>query len=112
MNRKEIHLDLLRRLELSPESTQRELSKEMGVSLGKINYCMKKLIEKGLIKFTNFKNSENKASYAYFLTPKGIEEKGKLTVVFLKIKMREYKLLEEEIGKLKYDANKLKHNKK
>ena len=112
MNRKEIHLDLLRRLELSPESTQRELSKEMGVSLGKINYCMKKLIEKGLIKFTNFKNSENKASYAYFLTPKGIEEKGKLTVAFLKIKMREYKLLEEEIGKLKYDANKLKHNKK
>ena len=110
MNQNDIHLDLLRRLESNPECTQRELSREMGVSLGKINYCMKKLIEKGLIKFSNFKNSDNKASYAYFLTPKGIEEKGKLTFFFLKIKIKEYKILEEEIGKLKYDANRIKHN--
>ena len=108
MNRNEIHLDLLRRLESNPECTQRELSIEMGVSLGKVNYCIKKLIQKGLIKFTNFKNSENKARYAYFLTPMGIEEKGKLTIAFLKIKMKEYKMLEEEIGKLKYDAKKIK----
>ena len=112
MNRNEIHLDLLRKLESNPEYTQRELSSEMGVSLGKINYCMKKLIEKGLIKFTNFKNSEKKSAYAYFLTPKGIEEKGKLTLTFLKIKIHEYKMLEEEIGKLKYDADKVKLNKK
>ena len=111
MQKKDIHLDLLRKLEANPKYTQRELSEEMGVSLGKINYCMKKLIEKGLIKFSNFKNSDNKASYAYFLTPKGIEEKGKLTFVFLKLKMKEYKILEEEIGKLKYDANRIKDNK-
>lgn len=106
MDQNEIHLDLLRRLESNPECTQRELSKEMGVSLGKINYCIKKLIEKGLVKFSNFKNSHNKASYAYFLTSKGIKEKGRLTFVFLKIKIKEYKMLEEEIRKLKYEVNK------
>ena len=100
MNQNEIHLDLLRRLDSNPQCTQRELSKEMGVSLGKINYCMKKLIEKGLIKFSNFKNSDNKASYAYFLTPKGIEEKAKLTISFLKVKTKEYEMLKKEFDKL------------
>ena len=101
MNRKDIHLDLLRKLEANPEYTQRELSKEMGVSLGKVNYCMKKLSEKGWIKLTNFSHNSNKLGYMYLLTPHGIEQKAKLTILFLKIKMKEYEMLKDEINKLK-----------
>jgi EPS-associated MarR family transcriptional regulator len=106
MNRKDIHLDLLRKLEFNPEYTQRELSKEMGVSLGKVNYCMKKLTEKGWIKLTNFSHNSNKLSYMYLLTPHGIEQKAKLTILFLKIKMKEYQTLKDEINKLKQDTKK------
>ena len=84
MNNKDIRLDLLRKLEANPKYTQRELSQEMGVSLGKINYCMKKMIEKGWVKLMNFTNNTNKIGYAYLLTPKGIEQKTRLTFVFLK----------------------------
>jgi len=105
--KKEIHLDLLRKLEVSPELTQRELSKEMGVSLGKINYCMQKLIEKGWVKISNFSNNPSKVSYIYLLTPQGIEQKGRLTIAFLKIKLEEYEVLKNEINKLKKDAQKL-----
>ena len=112
MNKKNIHLDLLRKLEVNPEYTQRELSQEMGVSLGKINYCMKKLIEKGWIKLTNFKLSSNKLGYVYLLTPRGIEEKARLTFAFLKIKMEEYEILKDEISKLKQDTEKLKSEQK
>ena len=108
MNKNDIHLDLLRKLEVNPEYTQRELSKEMGVSLGKINYCMKKLIEKGWIKLSNFGRNRNKVGYAYLLTPKGIEEKTKLTYVFLKIKMEEYEMLKNEISILQQDTKELK----
>ena len=108
MNNRDIHLDLLRKLEANPEYTQRELSKEMGVSLGKVNYCMKKLIGKGWIKLKSFSNNPNKAGYAYLLTHKGIEEKAKLTVIFLKIKMEEFELLKHEISILKQDSEKLK----
>ena len=108
MNNKDIHLDLLRKLEANPEYTQRELSQEMGVSLGKINYCMKKLTQKGWVKLTNFSHNPNKVGYIYLLTPKGIEQKARLTVAFLKIKMAEYEMLKEEISKLKQDAEKLK----
>ena len=108
MNNKDIHLDLLRKLEANPEYTQRELSQEMGVSLGKINYCMKKLTEKGWVKLTNFSLNPNKVCYIYLLTPQGIEQKARLTVTFLKIKMAEYEMLKEEISKLKQDAEKLK----
>ena len=87
MNQKDIRLDLLRKLESKPEYTQRELSKETGVSLGKVNYCIKKLTEKGLIKLTNFKQNPNKVGYVYILTPRGIEEKTKLTFSFLKRKV-------------------------
>lgn len=107
MIKTEIHLDLLRKLEISPELTQRELSKEMGVSLGKINYCMQKLIEKGWVKISNFSNNPSKVSYIYLLTPQGIEQKGKLTISFLKIKLEEYEVLKKEINKLKKDAIKL-----
>jgi len=112
MNNKDIHLDLLRKLELNPKYTQRELSKEMGVSLGKVNYCIKKLTEKGWIKLKNFSNNPNKVGYAYLLTPKGIEQKASLTIAFLKIKMEEYEMLKEEISSLKQDAEQLKSSQK
>ena len=104
VNKKDIHLDLLRKLELNPKYTQRELSQEMEVSLGKINYCMKKLIEKGLLKAKNFQQSENKKAYAYFLTTKGVDQKRKLTIAFLKRKMEEYELLKSEIQQLQEEG--------
>ena len=112
MNNKDIHLDLLRKLEANPEYTQRELSQEMGVSLGKINYCMKKLTEKGWVKLTNFSHNPNKVRYIYLLTPKGIEEKARLTFSFLKRKMAEYEMLKEEIILLKKDTKKQKSERK
>ena len=108
VNKKDIHLDLLRKLEANPNYTQRELSQEMGVSLGKINYCMKKLIEKGWIKLSNFSHNPNKVVYIYLLTPKGIEQKTRLTFSFLKIKIKEYEMLKDEINKLKQDTKKIK----
>lgn len=112
MIKKEIHLDLLRKLEASPELTQRELSKDMGVSLGKINYCMQKLIEKGWVKISNFSKNPNKVSYIYLLTPKGIEQKTRLTFSFLAIKLEEYEMLKNEISKLKQDAEKFQSGQK
>ena len=107
MNQKDIHLDLLRKLEVNPEYTQRELSQEMGVSLGKINYCMKKLIEKGWIKLSNFSHNPNKVGYIYLLTPKGIEQKTKLTILFLKRKIEEFEILKDEINELKLESEKM-----
>jgi len=107
MNQKDIHLDLLRKLEVNPEYTQRELSQEMGVSLGKVNYCMKKLIEKGWIKLSNFSHNPNKVGYIYLLTPKGIEQKTKLTILFLKRKIEEFEILKDEISELKLESEKM-----
>lgn len=104
MNNRDIHLDLLRKLESNPKYTQRELSKEIGVSLGKVNYCLRKLTEKGLIKITNFKENPNKIGYAYLLTPKGIEEKTRLTISFLKRKIIEHNMLKKEINELKLES--------
>ena len=108
MDKTEIHLDLLRKLEKNPELTQRELSRDMEVSLGKINYCIKKLIEKGWVKLSNFSHNSNKSNYKYLLTTKGIDEKTRLTFSFLKIKMTEYELLKNEIDNLKKDVKKLR----
>ena len=107
MNQKDIRLELLRKLEINPEYTQRELSKEMDVSLGKVNYCIKKLTKKGWIKLTNFTHNPNKVGYVYILTPKGIEEKTKLTFSFLKRKIKEYEILKNEIDKLKEDIGQI-----
>ncbi len=107
MNKEDIHLDLLRKLEVNPEYTQRELSKEMGVSLGKINYCMQKLVEKGWIKLSSFRHHPNKVNYIYFLTPKGIEQKTKLTILFLKRKIEEFEILKDEISELKLESEKM-----
>ena len=112
MDKDQIHFDLLRKLENNPEYTQRELSKEMDVSLGKINYCINKLVAKGWVKLVNFKRNPNKVGYIYLLTPKGIEEKTRLTFAFLKIKIDEYEMLKEEISSLKQDAEHLKSSQK
>lgn len=94
---KETHYKLLRRLEKNADATQRELAQDVGVSLGKLNYCLKKLIEKGWVKANNFHQSSNKAKYRYLLTPTGIDAKAQLTVQFLKRKLEEYDRLQEEI---------------
>ena len=91
------HFNVLRKIQNKPKSTQRELAKELGFSLGKLNYCLKSLKVKGLIKIENFKKNPNKLNYIYIVTPKGIAAKTKLTINFMKKKMREYDELKKEI---------------
>ena len=107
MNNKDIRLDLLRKLESNPEYTQRELSQEMGISLGKVNYSMQKLAEKGWVKLTNFSHSSNKLGYMYLLTPIGIEQKARLTILFLKQKIEEFEILRDEITELKIESEEM-----
>jgi len=95
---------LLKLLEENPRLNQRELARAMGISLGKTNYCLNALIEKGLIKAANFKRSQSKMNYAYYLTPKGIEEKARVTMQFLKRKQQEYELLVKELEELQKEA--------
>ena len=92
---------LLKSLEQDANLTQRQLSEGLGISLGKVNYCLKSLIQKGFLKINNFKNSNHKLQYSYLLTPKGVAEKSKLTIMFLKIKTEEYEVLKKEVEKLK-----------
>ncbi len=91
---------LLRFLQEHPEASQRDLARHLGVSVGKVNYCLHALIEKGLLKVRNFRNSQNKLTYAYHLTPKGIEEKVNVTYVFLRRKMAEYDAVSAEVARL------------
>ena len=91
------HFELLRKINRKPESTQRELAIELGFSLGKLNYCLKELQKKGLIKIENFKKNPNKINYLYVLTPEGLAAKTKLTINFMKKKMKEYDELKKEI---------------
>ena len=93
----EDHFELLRKIQKSPKSSQRELAEELGFSLGKLNYCLKALQKKGLIKLENFRKNPKKINYLYVLTPKGISEKTKLTINFMKRKMIEYDELKAEI---------------
>ena len=93
------HLNLLRKIKKNPESTQRELAEELGFSLGKLNYCLKALKIKGLIKISNFTKNPKKINYIHVLTPKGIMEKTKLTINFMKRKMKEYDELKKELKK-------------
>ena len=97
MKNNQDHFELLRKIEKKPDSTQRELAEDLGFSLGKLNYCLKALREKGLIKIENFKKNPKKINYIYVLTPKGITEKTKLTVNFMKRKMKEYDELKFEL---------------
>ncbi len=101
----EIRYQLLRYLEANPDVTQRQLARVLGVSLGKLNYCLKALVGKGWVKACNFSRSPNKKRYAYLLTPEGIEAKGRLTARFLKNKMREYDALRREIEALQQELH-------
>jgi EPS-associated MarR family transcriptional regulator len=100
----EIGYKLMRLIEANPELTQRAVARELGVSLGRVNFCLKALIAKGWLKASNFKNSNNKAAYMYLLTRRGIEEKTRLTVRFLSIKMEEYERLRVEIEQMRDEA--------
>ena len=93
--------NLLRKIKSKPEYSQRELASELGFSLGKLNYCLKALKEKGLIKINNFQKNPNKLGYVYKLTPKGIAAKTKITIDFMKRKMKEYDELKNEISQEK-----------
>ena len=97
MKENQDHLNILRKLKHRPKTTQRELAEELGFSLGKLNYCLNALKVKGLIKINNFKKNPEKLNYIYVLTPRGISEKTKLTLNFMKRKMREYDELKKEI---------------
>jgi EPS-associated MarR family transcriptional regulator len=99
------HFRVLSLLEQNPDMSQRDLAKALGVSLGGINYSLKALIERGMVKAQNFKKSESKLAYAYVLTPQGLAEKTKLTTRFLKRKMEEYEALRAEIDSLQYELN-------
>ena len=92
---------VLKEIQNNPNTSQRKLAKEVGFSLGKLNYCLKALQQKGLIKIDNFKKNPNKISYAYILTPKGIKKKAKLTMNFMIRKMKEYDELKKELIKEK-----------
>ena len=101
MPNKQSKYQLLKSLEQDANLTQRQLSKELEISLGKVNYCLQSLIQKGFVKINNFKNSNHKIQYSYLLTPTGIEEKTKLTIEFLKVKTKEYEVLKEEVERIK-----------
>tara|TARA_X000000950_G_C13748886_1_gene591788 strand:- start:56 stop:364 length:309 start_codon:yes stop_codon:yes gene_type:complete len=97
---KEDHFELLRRIKKTPEFSQRELAEKLGFSLGKLNYCLKSLQKKGLVKLQNFQKKANKINYLrYVITPKGISERTKLTINFMKKKMKEYDELKKELKK-------------
>ena len=98
MNDNQDHFNVLRKINSKSSSTQRELAAELGFSLGKLNYCINALKNKGLIKISNFKRNPNKINYIYVLTPKGLAQKTKLTVNFMKRKMKEYDELKKEIN--------------
>lgn len=97
---------LYKLIEANPEINQRDLAQELGVSLGKTNYCLQALIHKGAVKTRRFRNNKNKASYLYLLTPKGIEDKARITVQYLRRKMKEYDELREEIERLQTEIGK------
>ena len=106
----EVRYRLLKHLADHPNASQRELARELGVSVGKVNYCLRALVDKGLVKIRNFRNNENKSTYAYLLTARGIEEKVNVTLDFLRWKREEYDLLSKEIERLTDEVQKLTAN--
>ena len=99
---------ILKLLEKNPTASQREIARELRVSLGRVNYCLQALVEKGFVKAGNFRHSSDKRAYLYMLTPTGIEAKAKITVKFLKVKMSEYENLKKEVADLRREAASLK----
>jgi EPS-associated MarR family transcriptional regulator len=104
----EVRYRLFKLLEANPHMAQREVARALGVSVGKVNYCIRSLIEKGWVKASNFRNSQNKAAYAYLLTPRGIEEKARVTLSFLQFKMHEYEILREDIEAIRSEVSRSK----
>ena len=104
MNDDNTSYGLLKTLENNPSLSQRDLAKRLGISLGKVNFCINALVEKGCLKVNNFRNCDNKLAYAYLLTPKGVEQKARMTVEFLQIKVQEYERLRAEIEELQREA--------
>ena|SRR5450631_631556 len=100
----EIRYKLLKLLKPNPQVSQREVARELGISLGKVNFCLKALVDRGWIKAANFKNSDNKTAYMYLLTPRGLQEKSRVTARFLQIKKREYEALRAEIEQIREEA--------
>jgi EPS-associated MarR family transcriptional regulator len=100
----EVSYKLLKLLEPNPRLSQRQVAQQLGCSLGKANYCLKSLVERGWIKAANFKNSDNKTAYMYLLTPRGIKEKTRITVRFLQTRVREYEALRSEIKQIRDEA--------
>ncbi len=102
MKNKQDHFEVLRKIQASPKASQREMAEELGFSLGKLNYCLKALQEKGLVKIKSFSKKDDKVRYfqEYILTPKGIAERTKLTINFMKRKMKEYDELKKELKDL------------
>ena len=100
----EVRYRLLKLLEPNPQLSQRDVAKELGISLGKVNYCLRALVDKGWIKAANFRNSKNKTAYMYLLTPRGIDEKARVTARFLQSKVREYEALRTEIEQIRSEA--------
>ncbi len=100
----EITYKLLKSIEENPAQSQRELSKSLGISLGKLNYCLRALVNRGMVKAQNFSRNPVKSDYLYLLTPKGVEEKGKVTLRFLRRKMQEYEQIKQDIATLQKEA--------
>ncbi len=107
----EIKYRLLKLLETDPNMSQRAIAREMGISLGKVNYCIHALIDKGILKAKNFYKNKNKTAYAYFLTPKGLDEKARITLEFLQVKLDEHEKIKMEIEEIREEAAKLKEGK-
>ena len=101
----EITYKILKAIEENPSQSQRELSKSLGVSLGKLNYCLKALVGRGWVKANNFRQNPHKSDYLYLLTPSGVEAKALVTVRFLKRKMQEYERIKEEIAELQEETH-------
>ena len=99
INNSEEELEILRQIEENPNLTQRQIADHLGLSLGKINYLIKALLEKGVVKVDNFKRSDNKLGYLYLLTPDGVERKRKLTLLFIQRKSEEFDKLKAELSR-------------
>ena len=108
--KEDTRLHLLKLLDANPNLTQRDLAEELGISLGKVNYCMRALLDQGLVKAKRFRDNPDKRSYVYLLTPKGIEHRARLTVRYLKRKVAEYEALQSEIEELRREAAQLAPN--
>jgi len=102
-----IQYHIFKQVQDNPEITQRELAAKTGLSLGKVNYCLKALVDKGFIKAVNFKNSKRKSAYLYKLTPRGLEEKARVTVRFLRRKQQEYEEMKVQLEELEREAAEL-----